>query len=181
MKEARKQEIRSRGVALATGGLATALILILALKVLGLTGVAYEQWLWAAACTALVQGVLLVVAARGLDRWIPGDPHYLYTPLVGAMALLVLYMYVAPELRFLMLLGWFVALLFMAGLGGFRAVVALSAAMALGYFGVGAILDRRGYPLSLVFEGSVAASVFVISIYAGFVFERIRTERREMR
>ena len=181
MKEERKQEIKARGVALATGGLATALLLIFGMRVLGLTAIGYEQWLWAAVLTAMVQGGLLIIAVRGLDRHIPGDPHYLYTPLVGAMALLVLYMYLAPELRFMILLGWFVALLFMAGLGGFRAVVALSGIMTLGYFGVGLLLQRSGFSVSLAFEGAMAGSVFVISIYAGAVFERLRSERREMR
>ncbi|MDX1673233.1 MAG: diguanylate cyclase [Longimicrobiales bacterium] len=177
----RKQEIKARGVALATGGLATALLLMLAMRVLGLTEIGYPEWLWAAVGTGIVQGVLLVVPLRGLDRRIPGDPHYLYTPLVGAMVLLVLYMYLAPEMRFIILLGWFVALLFMAGLGGFRAVVTLSAVMTAGYLGVGWLLDRQGYPLSMTFEAGVAGSVLVISVYAGVVFERLRAERREMR
>jgi diguanylate cyclase (GGDEF)-like protein len=69
----------------------------------------------------------------------------------------------------------------MAGLGGFRAVVSLSAFMTLGYLGVGWFLDRRGYPLSLAFEGGVSGSVFIISVYAGVVFERLRAERAEMR
>lgn len=181
MKEERKQEIKARGVALATGGLAMALLLILGMRVLDMAGITYEQWLWAAVGTAVVQGVLLFLAVRGLDRYIPGDPHYLYTPLLGAMGLLVLYMYLAPQMRFIILLGWFVALLFMAGLGGFRAVVFLSAFMTLGYLGVGWLLDGQGYPLSLPFEGGVAGSVFVISIYAGVVFERLRSDREEMR
>ncbi|MFO7893738.1 MAG: GGDEF domain-containing protein [Longimicrobiales bacterium] len=181
MKEERKQEIKARGVTLATGGLAMALLLIVGMRVLGLTDISYEEWLWAALGTVFIQGALLVVAVRGLDRHIPGDPHYLYTPLLGAMVLLALYMYLAPEMRFIILLGWFVALLFMAGLGGFRAVVTLSTVMTLGYLTVGWLLDRQGYPLSLAFEGGVAGSVFVISVYAGVVFEQLRAERREMR
>ena len=181
MKDKRKQEIKARGVALATGGLATALLLILGMRVLGLTGIGYDEWLWAALGTALVQGLLLLAAVRAWDERIPGDPHYLYTPLVGAMTLLALYMFLAPEMRFIILLGWFVALLFMAGLGGFKAVVGLSAIMTLGYLAVGLLLDARGYPLSMTFEGGVAGSVLVISVYAGVVFERLRAERREMR
>ncbi len=181
MKEERKQEIKARGVALATGGLAMALLLILGMRVLDLTAITYEEWLWAAVGTAVVQGALLFVAVRGFDRFIPGDPHYLYTPLLGAIGLLVLYMFLAPQMRFIILLGWFVALLFMAGLGGFRAVVGLSVFMTLGYLAVGWALDRQGYPLSLTFEGGVAGSVFVISVYAAVVFERLRAEREEMR
>ena len=181
LRTERKQEIKARGVALATGGLATALLLMLGMRVLGLSRVGYEQWLWAAVGTAIVQGVLMFVPLQGLDRRIPGDPHYLYTPLLGAMALLVLYMYLAPEMRFIILLGWFVALLFMVGLGGFRAVVTLSAFMTAGYLGVDWLLYRQGYPLSMTFEAGVAGSVLVISVYAGVVFERLRAERQEMR
>ena len=181
MKEDRKQEIKARGVALATSGLAMALLLILGMRVLGLVGITYEEWLWAAVGTGVVQGILLFVAYRGLDRHIPGDPHFLYTPLIGALALMVLYMFLAPEMRVMILFGWFVALLFMAGLGGFRAVVSLSALITAGYVGIAWILHQGGYPLSMAFEGAVAGSVFFISVYAGVVFERLRAERREMR
>ncbi len=166
---------------LATGGLGTALILMLGMRALELTVLSYEAWVWAAIATALVQGLLFTIALHGLDRHIPGDPHYLNTPLVGALLLLALYTFLAPELRFIILLGWFVALLFMAGLGGFRAVVSLSALMCASYFMVSLAVERRGYPLSLTFEAAVAGSAFVISVYAGFVFRRLRAERLEMR
>ncbi|NIP77841.1 MAG: hypothetical protein GWM90_01010, partial [Gemmatimonadetes bacterium] len=172
MDDALRQEIKARGVALATGGLATALVLTLGMKVAGLTALTYGSWAWAAVATAAVQAVLLLLVSHGLDRRIPADPHFLYTPLAGAMLLLGLYMVLAPELRFMYLLGWFVALLFMAGLGGFRAVVGLSALMAVGYSGVAVLLDAAGQALSLTFEIAIAVSVFIISIYAGFVFER---------
>lgn len=181
MDPTQKSEIRARGVLLATGGLATALGLMLGMRLLDLTTLSYEAWFAAVLATGAVQAVLFGLAIRRRDGFTPVDPHYLYTPLVGALLLLALYMFLAPELRFIILLGWFVALLFMVGLGGFHAVVSLSGVMMLGYFGVGAILHARGYPLSLAFEAAVAGSAFVISIYAGFVFEQLRAERNEMR
>lgn len=181
MEESHKAEIRARGVLRATVGLATALLLMLGMRALDLTVISYEGLFLAGACTLGIQGILLTVALSGLDRRIPGDPHFIYTPLLGALFLLGLYAYLAPELRFIILLGWFVALLFMAGLGGLRAVVSLSAVMCFGYFGIGVAVSRRGYPLSLTFEAAVASAVFIISIYAGFVFERLRRERQEMR
>lgn len=181
MDDSQKAQIKARGVALATAGLATALLLMLGMRALQLTVLSSEGWLWAATATALVQGVLLFVAWRGLDRYVPGDPHFLYTPLLGALLLLALYTYLAPELRFIILLGWFVALLFMAGLGGFRAVVSLSALMCSGYFLIGFAVEREGFPLSLTFEAAVAGSVFILSVYAGIVFERLRSDRIEMR
>lgn len=181
MDESQKARIKARGVGLATGGLATALLVILGTAALDLIDLSLTEWLLVAALTAVVQLSLFVVAARGWDARIPGDPHFLYTPFMAAMLLLASYMFVAPELRLMVLLGWFVALLFMAGLGGFRAVVMLSALMVAAYFGVALLLARRGNPISLTFEAAVTASVFLISIYAGFVFERLRSDRREMR
>lgn len=180
MDESQKTHIRVRGVALASGGLALALGLMLGVRMLGLTELSYLGWLCAAGLTLIVQTTLLVTAARGWDERLTWDPHFLYVPLLGAILLLTLYMILAPELRFVILLGWFVALLFMAGLGGFRAVVTLSGIMAVGYFAVALAVRRGGYPLALPFEAAVAGSVFVTSMYAGVVFERLRSDRREM-
>lgn len=181
MDESRKIRIKVRGVALATVGLGLALALMPGLRALGLTDVASSRWLLAVLVTSVVQGGMLLIAFRGWDARLTWDPHFLYVPLLGAMLLLAFYMFLIPELRFIILLGWFVALLFMAGLGGFHAVVSLSGIMTLGYFTVGVIHFRGGYPLSLTFEAGVAGSVFVISMYAGVVFERLRSDRREMR
>ena len=181
MDEAQKRRIRARGVALASGGLALALSLILAVRALGLTDIELREWVIAVALTAGVQLGLFLAIQRGWDRRLLWDPHFLYTPLMGALLLLALYMFFAPELRFIILLGWFVALLFMAGLGGFRGVVTLSAIMTAGYFGVCVLVYRAGYPLSPPFEAAIAGSVFTISMYAGMVFENLRSDRREMR
>ena len=181
MDESQKIRIKVRGVALATVGLGLALALMPALKTLGLVDVTYPQWVFAVVVTGVVQSAMLLTALRGWDARLPWDPHFLYVPLVGALLLLAFYMFIAPEMRFIILLGWFVALLFMAGLGGFHAVVILSGTMTLGYFLVGVIVLRDGYPLSLTFEAGVAGSVFCISMYAGVVFERLRSDRREMR
>ena len=181
MDESQKRRIKVRGVVLASGGLALALALVLGTRALGLTEIGTGQWLFLVTLTLAVQALLLLVAARGWDERIDFDPHFIYVPLLGAMVLLALYMYFAPELRFIILLGWFVALLFMAGLGGFHAVVTLSGIMTVGYFAVAVLVRRAGYPLSLTFEAGVAGSVFMISMYAGVVFERLRSDRTEMR
>lgn len=181
MDETQKVQIRVRGLALGTGGLVTALVLMFGMRALGVSALDLEDWLAAVVATGAVQGVLLLLVLRGWDRKIPGDRHFLFTPLVGAMLLLALYSFVAPEIRFVLLSGWFVALLFMAGIGGFHAVVNLSGVMTLTYFGVCVALQRTGYPLDLGFEAAVSAAAFIISIYAGVVFERLRSDRNEMR
>ena len=181
MDRTQRLEAKARGVALASLGLGMALLLMLGMRVAGLTRMSYEDWVLAAAVTAAVQTTLFVMARTGLAESIPFDRHYLYTPLLGAMLLLALYMFMAPELRYIILLGWFVALLFMAGLGGFHATVVLSGIMTLGYFAVGVLLYGGGYGITLGFEAGVAVAVFAISMYAGVVFERLRADRLENR
>lgn len=181
MDESQKRRIKVRGVALATVGLALALGLMLGVRALHFTDLTYGEWLFCVALTAAVQAVMVAIVLRGWDARLSWDPHYLYVPLVGALLLLAVYMFFAPEMRLIILLGWFVALLFMAGLGGFHAVVALSGIMTLGYFSVAVLVYRDGYPLSLPFEAGVAGSVFLLSMYAGVVFERLRSDRSEMR
>jgi diguanylate cyclase (GGDEF)-like protein len=175
-----KSAIKTRGVILASAGLGIALLVLFVAGTLGLARVTVHEWLWALAATVAVQGVLLLIPWRGWDAAIRFDRHYLYTPLIGATLLLSLYMFLAPDLRYMVLLGWFVALLFMVGLGGFRGVVGLSALVMGAYFGVAIILHGRGYPLSLPFEAVITGSAFLVAAYAGYVLERLRAERREM-
>lgn len=180
-REAWRARAKAHGVALAGLGLMVALALMLAMKLAGYSDITYAHLLLAAAATAAVQTSLWAVPRLRLDRHLPGDPHYLFTPMLGAVALLGLYMYFAPELRLLMLVGWFVALLFLAGLGGFVEVLVLSAMMAAVYLLVAVVLQRQGVQVRLGFDASVAALLFVLSMYAGVVFERLRRDRLEAR
>jgi diguanylate cyclase (GGDEF)-like protein len=181
MEQHQKSAIKMRGVALASAGLAIALLVMLTAGSLGLSRITPQDWLWALAATVAIQSVLLLIPWLGWDARLRGDAHYLYTPLIGATLLLALYMLLAPELRLMVLVGWFVALLFMVGLGGFRSVVSLSAILLAGYFGVAIILRSGGYPVSLAFEAMITLSALLIAGYAGWVLERLRSERREMR
>lgn len=83
-----------------------------------------------------------------------GTPTSSTPLLVGAVPLLAFYTYLAPELRFIIPLGWFVALLFTAGLGGFRSVVSLSALMGVSYFLVGVAVERRAGLASFPVHGT---------------------------
>ncbi|MEJ2678340.1 MAG: GGDEF domain-containing protein [Gemmatimonadota bacterium] len=151
------------------------------MKLAGYAQVTYTSFGIAVAATAVVQTSLWAIPRLGLDRYLPGDPHYLLTPMLGAVALLGLYMYLAPDLRLLMLVGWFVALLFLAGLGGFVEVLVLSTMMAAVYLLVSVVLHRQGVPVRLGFDASVSGLLFVLSMYAGVVFERLRRDRLEAR
>ncbi len=178
---AERRRIKRRGVLLATGGLLLALGLVLALDAVGFLRVDAGSWWTALLVTLVVQAALWLLPGFDLDERLTGDPRYLYLPILSAAALLSLYIYIAPGARYLLLMAWFVALLFMAGLAGLVEVVALSTAMTVGYLGALGLRARSGHgpPLSVVAESLRAGVFLAINVYAGFVFERLRRERRE--
>ncbi|HKK07603.1 MAG TPA: GGDEF domain-containing protein [Gemmatimonadota bacterium] len=175
------QRVKKRGVVLATAGLLLALGLTAALHLAGLVPMRWGEWEAALAATLGVQAVLWLLPHLGLDERLTGDSRYLYLPMLCAAALLSGYVYVAPGGRYLLLMAWFVALLFMAGLAGLMEVVLLSAAMTLGY--MVALGLRSGTPLgadlSFAHEAVRAGVFMAINVYAGLVFRRLRGERRE--
>lgn len=175
-----KRLLRKRGILLATAGLMLALAVGLALRLLGISGMRLDEWAVVLVLTLTVQTLLWLVADRGWDRRLSWDPHYLYVPMVVAALLLSVYVYLVPEARALLLMAWFVALLFPAGLSGFAEVVALSAVMGAGYLAAVSLRVRQGAPISLALETTVTAVFFAICIYAGFVFRRLRRQRLEM-
>jgi diguanylate cyclase (GGDEF)-like protein len=175
-----RRRLKERAVLLATGGLLLGPVVGLGLKTLGLTRLSNGGLIFSVAATLLVQGVAWWIVHAGWDAHLRWDPHYLYVPMMLAALLLNLYMYLAPEARYLILLAWIVALLFMVGLAGFLEVVTLTAMMTAGYLAVLSRLLAEGEPVQLALEHFFAAAFFLVSLYAGAVFERLRNERREM-
>jgi diguanylate cyclase (GGDEF)-like protein len=147
---------------------------------MGLTRLSNGGLVLAVAATLVVQGAVWWIVHAGWDARLRWDPHYLYVPMVLAAGLLNLYMYLAPEARYLIMLAWIVALLFMVGLAGFLEVVTLTAVMTTGYLAILSRLLEQGEPVRLALEHFFVAAFFVVSLYAGAVFERLRNERREM-
>jgi diguanylate cyclase (GGDEF)-like protein len=176
-----RRRAKERGVLLATAGLFIALAAILALRLLGRTGISATAWLAALAVTLLAQGVLWLIPRRGWDEHLERDPHYLMVPLLVTAGLLNLYGYLAPEARALVPVGWVVALLFMAGLAGFGEVVLLSTAMTAGYLLVMRLLIADGFAVHVATELVLTGTFFAVSIYAGIVFQRLRRDRRDRR
>jgi diguanylate cyclase (GGDEF)-like protein len=180
INEDERRRLKERAVLLATGGLLLGPVVGLGLKTLGLTRLSNGGLIFSVAATLVVQGVAWWIVHAGWDAHLRWDPHYLYVPMMLAALLLNLYMYLAPEARYLILLAWIVALLFMVGLAGFLEVVTLTAMMTAGYLAVLSRLLAEGEPVQLALEHFFAAAFFMVSLYAGAVFERLRNERREM-
>jgi diguanylate cyclase (GGDEF)-like protein len=172
---------RRRGLLLATGGLLLALGVGLGLNLLGLARFELGIWARSVAATLLLQAGIWLVLELGWDRRLSWDPHFVLLPTLVATALLNSYIYVAPELRFCVLMAWFITPIFLAGLAGFLETMLLGAAMTIGYVATVRLLIERGEPLSMAHELTVAGVFWVITLFAGLVFERLRREHQEMR
>lgn len=170
----RHRRLKKRGIVLATAGLLLVLAVALGLRIAGMTRSTYAEWLAAVAVTLAVQGLLWLVPARGWDARLTFDPHYIYVPVVAVIGLFNTYVYLVPEARNLVLLLWFVALLFMVGRAGFRAVAVLGSVMTAGYLAVLHRLSAADPALSLPFEWLSALLFLATNVYAGLVLERIR-------
>ena len=153
----------------------------LGIRIAGLTRSTYAEWAVAVGLTLAVQGLLWLVPARGWDARLTFDPHYIYVPVVAVIGLFNTYVYLVPEARNVILLLWFVALLFMVGRAGFRAVAVLGSVMTAGYLAVLHRLSAANPALSLPFEWLSALLFLATNVYAGLVLERIRRKLAEAR
>src|SRR5688572_6425839 len=133
MEASERRRLRQRNVVLATGGLMLALGIGVAFHFLGLAVLDPRRWLVGLALTLSVQAVVWLVPRLGLDERLRFDPHYVKVPMLAVVVVLDTYVWVSPDARFWVLIAWFAAVLFMAGLVSFLEVAALSAVMALGY------------------------------------------------
>lgn len=173
------RRVRARGVLLATAGHLLAVGVLFGLTRLGVSEVVPGQMITVLVTMLVVQGTLWIVAHQGWTEHLAWDPHYIYLPMIASAGLFALYVYVAPEARYLMLMAWFVSLLFMTGLAGFREVLGLGTLMAALYMAVLWLLDSADAEVSLAVEGLHAAVFLAINGYAGVVFDRLRRQRRE--
>lgn len=175
-----RRALKKRGVLLATVGLLLALAVAAVLRYAGVVDFDPLAWVAALLLTLAVQVLFWTMAHTGWDERLAWDPHFLYLPMLTAAGLLNLYIFIVPEARVLILMGWFVALLFMAGLAGLTEVVLLSGVMASGYLAAVSLRAAEGFPVTVGFEVTVALVFFAICGYAGLVFRRLRAERRKM-
>jgi diguanylate cyclase (GGDEF)-like protein len=171
---------RKWNVVLATAGLMLALAIGFALRFLGLARLEPAHWLLGLALTLVIQAVVWLIPHFGLDERLSSfDPHYVKVPMLAVVVVLNVYIWISPDSRMWVLLAWFAAVLFMAGLVSFGEVAALSAVMALGYVVVVAGQATRWPGIKVRDEIALAAVFWMANLYGGVVFERLRRDRLE--
>ena len=173
--------IKKRGVELATAGLLMALGLLAVMDLLGAVELEPRATAAAVAVTLLAQGLLWTIPHRGWDDRLALDGRFILLPVAVAALLLGLYTWLAPGAEHLLLLGWVVALVFMAGRARMTEVVALATLMIAAHLGALVLAEGRGPPALGTFVLIEAGVFMMVNVYAGFVFEHLWEDRREQK
>src|SRR6185503_15378208 len=116
MEPSERQRTRKRNVLLATGGLILALFMGQAFRILGLARMELRDWLGALALTLVLQALVWSIPHFGLDDRLAFDPHFVKVPMLAVVVVFMTYVWISPDSRVWVLLAWFAAVLFMAGL-----------------------------------------------------------------
>ncbi len=171
--------IKQRAIVRAAGGHLIPIMVTLPFVYAGRIPVTWGQWLSALSAVLAMASLLWLVLALGGDRGLRFDPHFLLVPAACSAPLIWLYAYLVPEWRVLVLEGWFVVLLFGAGLFAFAEVLVLTTFMVGGYLATIALLVARGEPISWSSEMAMVIPFFALTLFCGTVLERLRRDRLE--
>ena len=148
----------------------------------GLISITWGEYLFALSTTLLVWSLMWCILFLGWDKWLRFDPHFMLVPAAVCAMLLCFFVYLSPEVRLVVLQGWFMVLLFGAGLFSLKEVLALNTFMVGGYLGTLGVLAARGEEISWFFEiAMVSVPFFLFTFFCGTVLERLRRERVEMK
>ena len=171
---------KRRGVLRAAAGFMIPSITGIPVIASGLISLTWAEWLLTMSTVVLAWSLMWYILVRGWDKRLRFDPHFLLVPAAASAILLCLFVYVSPEVRLVVLQGWFMVLLFGAGLFSLKEVLVLNTFMAGGYLSVIGVLAARGEPISWPFEiFTVIFPFFLFSFFCGTVLERLRRERVE--
>ena len=176
-----KRDIKKRGVLLSGLGFLLLLAVLVVYRYAGITGVPWRRIAWAGAGTAGEVGLLWWIVHAGWDERLSWDPDFIYVPLGGAVLLLGGYLLAVPEARDVVLVAWFVALLFGAGLLRLRGVMYLGTLMTVIYVGIVALHAHGGVTVEPAREAIRIGLLVGMHGFAGLVFRRLRRSREEKR
>lgn len=176
-----KRALKERGVLLSGVGYGVLLLALVAYRTWGITDASWTSiGLLGLATTAKVGGLWAVVRGGVAER-LSWDPDFIYLPLGASALLLGAILTVVPAAREVVLVAWFVALLFGAGLISLRGVMTLGALLTTVYVVSVILTARQGESLMVPREATLAGLLLAVHGFAGLVFRRLRRTRQEKR
>ncbi len=181
LQPAEKRKIKERGVLLSGLGFALLLAALVVYRSAAVTDASWRAIAGLGGGTALEVGLMWWVVHAGWEETVSWDPDFIYVPLVGAALLLGGYLLVVPEARDVVVVAWFVALLFGAGLLGLRGVMYLGTVMTAIYVGTIGLHARQGLAIEPAREAIRIGALVGVHGFAGLVFRRLRRSREEKR
>jgi len=138
------------------------------------------DWLIASLVTAASWSLMIAAVHFEIDlKFQSFDKHFLVIPASIASLLISFYVWLIPELRVLVLGGWFTVLLFGGSLYSLRQALWLSALMGVGYLCSLALLMRSGYPLNIEVEVAQAIPFWAFWAYSSKIIENHKRRREE--
>ncbi len=180
LSPAEKTRRKRKSIIRAAEGFFLLLTVILPLSILNAIELSLDDWLLAVTACTIVWGLMLLIIITKADRFLAFfDPHFFVVPALGAVILISYFAYLMPDLRILVLGGWFTVLLFGGGLMTFRQSILLSFAMGIGYMLSVYAIAQSGYPINLAAEIGQVIPFWVVWGYSGRVTERMRMKRIE--
>ena len=180
LSPAERSRRKRKSIIRAAEGFFLLLAVILPLSILNAVELSIDDWISAVAACTMVWSTMLLIIVTKADRFLVFfDPHFLVIPALGAALLISYFAYLMPDLRMLVLGGWFTVLLFGGGLMTFRQSLILSFAMGIGYMLAVYAIAQTGYPINLTAEVGKVIPFWVFWGYSGRVTERMRMKRLE--
>ena len=176
------RSVKRQGILRDAVGFMVPFITGLPFVVQGVIPVTWGEWLFALSAVLAVWSLLWCILSLGWDTRLRFGPHFLLVPAAASATLMWLFVYLFPEVRLVVLQGWFVVLLFGAGLASLKQVLVLSTFMVSGYLATLGVLASRGESISWHFEIAMVLLPFSLFVtFCGTVLERLRRERVEMK
>ena len=160
-----------------------AILALIALRMLNYSHISATQlgFIFAAATGALILAQIIV--HLGLDRRLPIDPHFVYIPNWLFFAPITAYgCYAAGDARDLMVIGWLMGLLFLAGYARFRGVVLTACWYMSLNLGALFIAEIHGKAPVDMFRESIRSIIFLtVCVFFGFLFDRFAATKEHLK
>lgn len=144
-----------------------------------INGVGVHNWLIGLTTTIVLWTLLWLTLHFKLDRFFTFDPNFLLIPAAASAILICVFVHLFPDLRLLLLNGWFVVSLFGAGLLTFKNAIYLNTFMITAHVINTGLLISKGEPLIFSNEMALFLPYILMWTYLAFVLDRVRARRNE--
>lgn len=151
--------------------------LIMSLGLPFIEGVSFFDWIMVFTSTITIWAIMLLILLFKLDKFLTFDPHFLLVPAAASAILISVLIHILPDLRLLLLSGWYAVLLFGAGQLSLRNVLVLNVIMIIGHISNISLLIYLGEDLTFTNELGLFMPYIVMWSYLSVVLDQVKKRR----